>query len=113
MQPDAQPGLVGRSATAHLANCAGNRNEDVLKRHILLGLAVIAGILLGLAIAGTLKIERFLGGSNPETVASASLQSMREQQRLTAFTARFVAVVTSSRSRLGFESKKTTILPGL
>jgi hypothetical protein len=60
-----------------------------------------------------LKIERFLGGSNPETVASASLQSMREQQRLTAFTARFVAVVTSSRSRLGFESKKTTILPGL
>jgi hypothetical protein len=84
-----------------------------LKRIILLGLAVAAGIALGLAIAGSLNIGRFFGGTNPETVASASLQSMREQQRLTAFTARFVAVVTSTQSRLGLKSQKTTILPGL
>ncbi|MDB5721728.1 MAG: hypothetical protein JWP15_2346 [Alphaproteobacteria bacterium] len=80
---------------------------------MLIGLAMGAGILLGLLVAGSLRLDNWLGGPNPETVATASLQSMREQQRLTAFTARFVAVVTSSQSRLGLSSRKTTIMPGL
>jgi hypothetical protein len=76
-------------------------------------LAVVAGLLLGLAVAGSIRLPRLLGGPDPETVASASLQSMREQQKLTAFSARFVAVVTSSQSRLGLTSRKTMILPGV
>jgi hypothetical protein len=84
-----------------------------VKRYIGLGLAIGLGLLLGLAIAGSLAIPRWLGGPDPETVASASLESMREQQRLTAFTARFVTVVTSSQSRLGLTSRKTMIMPGL
>jgi hypothetical protein len=91
----------------------GAASEANLKRILLAGLAVAVGILLGLAIAGSLNIARWLGGPDPETVASASLQSMREQQRLTAFTARFVTVVTSSRTRLGITSRKTMIMPGL
>jgi hypothetical protein len=84
-----------------------------LKRSLLLGLAVGLGLLLGLLVAGSLKIGSWIGGPDPETVASASLQSMREQQRLTAFTARFVTVVISSQSRLGLTSRKTMIMPGL
>jgi hypothetical protein len=83
-----------------------------LKRLVLAGLGVAIGILLGLAIAGSLDMSRWFGGPDPETVASASLQSMREQQKLTAFTARFVTVVTSSQSRLGLTSRKTMIMPG-
>lgn len=84
-----------------------------MRRYLLLALALAGGLLLGLAIAGGLGIRNFLAGPDPETVASASLQSMREQQRLTAFTARFVTVVTSSQSRLGITSRKTMIMPGL
>nr|WP_253201460.1 DUF4230 domain-containing protein [Sphingomonas quercus] len=49
---------------------------------------------------------------DPETVASASLQGLREQNRLTPFAARFVAVVTSSQSRFGLSARKTMIMPG-
>lgn len=50
----------------------------------------------------------------PTTIAQASLQSMREQQRLTAFSARYVAVVTSTQERVGgaFQAQKTLIMPG-
>jgi len=50
----------------------------------------------------------------PQTIAQASLQSMREQQRLIAFSARYVAVVTSTQERLGglLEAQKTMIMPG-
>lgn len=50
----------------------------------------------------------------PETIAQASLQSMREQQRLTSLTARYVAVVTSTQERLGgiLKAQKTMIMPG-
>ncbi len=84
-----------------------------MSRRIGLVVAVVAGILLGLAIAASIRIGHLFGGPDPETVASASLRSMREQQRLTAFSARFVAVVTSSQSRLGLTSRRTMILPGL
>jgi hypothetical protein len=48
-----------------------------------------------------------------ETVATASLQGLREQARLTAFVARFVAVTTSEQTRFGLNAKQTMILPGL
>ena len=51
-------------------------------------------------------------GPTPETVVAASLQGLREQNVLVPFTARYVAVVTSTQSRLGLAAQKTLILPG-
>ena len=45
--------------------------------------------------------------------ARASLAGLREQNRLSAFAARFVAIVTSRQSMLGLSDEKTLILPGL
>ena len=50
---------------------------------------------------------------DPTTVARASLQAVREQNRLTPFVARFVAVVTSEQRRWPFSTRKTLIMPGL
>ena len=51
-------------------------------------------------------------GYDPETVVAASLQGLQEQNILVPFTARYVAVVTSTQSRLGLSAKKTLIMPG-
>jgi len=51
-------------------------------------------------------------GYEPETVVAASLQGLQEQNILVPFTARYVAVVTSTQSRLGLSAKKTLIMPG-
>jgi hypothetical protein len=50
---------------------------------------------------------------DPVTIATASLQAVREQAVLTPFAARFVAVVTSEQHRFGFSAKRTLIMPGL
>ncbi|TGX50459.1 DUF4230 domain-containing protein [Sphingomonas gei] len=52
-------------------------------------------------------------GPDPVTVAQASLQGLREQNRLSTFAARYVAVVTSKQSRLGMTAEKTLIMPGM
>lgn len=49
---------------------------------------------------------------DPVTIAAASLDGIREQQRLVPLTARYVAVVTSRVTRLGLTAQKTLILPG-
>jgi hypothetical protein len=58
--------------------------------------------------------DRIFGGPKPETIATASLESMRAQNRLTVFAARYVSVVTSEQQRLGglVSSERTLILPG-
>ncbi|MEO7277482.1 MAG: DUF4230 domain-containing protein, partial [Sphingomicrobium sp.] len=58
--------------------------------------------------------DRIFGGPSPTTIASSSLQSMRAQNRLTAFSARYVSVVTSDKPFLGglMNSRRTLILPG-
>jgi hypothetical protein len=50
---------------------------------------------------------------SPETIASASLQGIREQNRLSAFAANYAAVVTSEQQRFGLSAKKTLIMQGL
>jgi hypothetical protein len=76
--------------------------------------AVLVGLVLGAVLMGSLRLSSLFGkGPDPETVATASLQSMREQARLTPFAARFVAVVTSTQSRFGLSAKKTLIMPGM
>lgn len=52
-------------------------------------------------------------GPNAETVASASLQGIREQNRLSAFAANYAAVVTSEQRRFGLSARKTLIMQGL
>ena len=47
-----------------------------------------------------------------KTVVAVSLRGLQEQQRLAPFTARYVAVVTSSERKLGLSAQKTLILPG-
>ena len=77
--------------------------------------AVVVALLLGLVVGGALDIgRRLFGGPDPETVASSALQSMRAQNRLVPFVARYVSVVSSRQDRLGglVSSERTLILPG-
>ncbi len=77
--------------------------------------AVVAALLLGLVVGGALDIgKRLFGGPDPETVASSALQSMRAQNRLVPFVARYVSVVSSRQEQLGglVSSERTLILPG-
>jgi len=75
--------------------------------------AVIVALALGLVVGVTTGIaDRIFGGPNPKTIASASLESMRAQNRLVAFVARYVSVTTSTTSRFGLSAKRTLILPG-
>jgi hypothetical protein len=76
--------------------------------------ALLVGLVLGALVTGAIRIgSLFGGGPDPETIAAASLESMREQNRLTPFAARYVAVVTSSQSRFGLRAQKTLIMPGM
>jgi hypothetical protein len=77
--------------------------------------AVVVALILGLVVGGALDIgKRLFGGPDPETVASSALQSMRAQNRLVPFVARYVSVVSSRQERLGglVTSERTLILPG-
>lgn len=74
--------------------------------------------LMVLAAAGALwgfgqYVKHSTAGSDPVTIANASLQGLREQNRLSTFAARYVAVVTSEQSRLGLSARKTLIMPGM
>lgn len=71
--------------------------------------ALVLGVLLGMTSG---LVDRIFGGPNPKTIASASLELMRAQNRLIAFVARYVSVTTSETSRFGFSTKRTLILPG-
>jgi hypothetical protein len=77
----------------------------------MVAVALILGVMLGVT---TGVVDRIFGGPNPNTIASASLESMRAQNRLVAFVARYVSVVSSEQNRLGglISSERTLILPG-
>lgn len=84
-----------------------------MRRTGLILTALVAGVILGAVVMGAVRVSSWFGGGpDPQTVATASLQSMREQARLTPFSARFVAVVTSSQQRFGLTAQKTLIMPG-
>ncbi|QPQ55198.1 DUF4230 domain-containing protein [Allosphingosinicella flava] len=84
-----------------------------MRRSFILVLVLAAGLILGALLTSAFRLSSlFGGGPDPETIATASLQSVREQARLTPFVARYVAVVTSTQSRFGLNAQKTMILPG-
>lgn len=77
--------------------------------------AIAVAILVALAalmFAGARLADSIFGGPNPQTIASASLESMRAQNRLNVFAARYVSVTSSTTNRFGFSSERTLILPG-
>jgi hypothetical protein len=69
-------------------------------------------VLAGLIVWGVQRAGDFFRPADPESVASATLQAVREQARLVPFTADYVAVVTSSQRRFGLRAERTLILPG-
>jgi hypothetical protein len=76
----------------------------------LLGALVV--LVLVVAGSGWILWERWQRGPDPDTIVSASLQGLREQNILVPFTARYVAVVTSRQTTLGLAAQKTLIMPG-
>ena len=88
--------------------------EGRLNKPLVLAMVAVA-LLLGLLIGVSTGVaDRLFGGPNPKTIANASLQSMRAQNRLTVFAARYVSVVTSEEQRFGglVSSERTLIMPG-
>ncbi len=81
----------------------------LLPRLVLLAAAALLALAAWWAFSAWRDWQR---GYDPETVVAASLQGLQEQNVLVPFTARYVAVVTSTQSRLGLEAKKTLIMPG-
>ena len=76
--------------------------------------AVAAALLIGILIGGVAGLSKlvFGGGPDPQTIAPSSLESMRAQNRLVPFVARYVSVTSSRQSRFGFSAERTLILPG-
>jgi hypothetical protein len=88
--------------------------DSRLKNFVALA-AVAVALLLGVLLGVTTGIaDRIFGGPNPATIATASLESMRAENRLTVFAARYVSVVTSQEQKLGglVSSQRTLIMPG-
>lgn len=85
-----------------------------LRLRPLVWLGAIAALVVLAVAAVWMLADRVERGAAPETIVSASLQGLREQNRLSAFTASYVAVVTSTQRRLGvLSARKTLIMPGL
>lgn len=93
---------------------AGGVSHEELRNWAMRGAALAAPILFILAVWWAIDGFRSLrDGPAPETVASASLKGLREQNRLSAFAANYAAVVTSEQRRFGLSAKKTLIMQGL
>ena len=73
--------------------------------------ALVLGVLLGITSG---VADRIFGGPDARTIATSSLESMRAQNRLITFVARYVSVVSSEQERLGglVSTQRTLILPG-
>jgi hypothetical protein len=86
-------------------------DRDRIRLPLLIG-AVVVALLLGLALGGAGLLDRILGGPDPKAIATSSLESMRAQNRLSVFVARYVSVTSARQSRLGLSTERTLILPG-
>jgi len=67
------------------------------------------GLYFGLRAAA----DRFWRGPDPQVIASGSLEGLRQQNRLSALVANYVAVVTTTQHRFGLSAERTLIMPGL
>jgi hypothetical protein len=74
---------------------------------------LVAFLSLALLIGGAVWWAKRQISPPVETIVASSLDSLHEQNRLSAFAARFVTVVTSRKEQLGFAAEKTLILPAM
>lgn len=75
------------------------------------GLAIVSLFLFG----GLWLVQSWIKARvdpDPVTIATASVAGLREQNKLSAFQASYVAVVTSTQTRLGLSTERTLIMPG-
>jgi len=86
-------------------------DRDRIRLPLLIGAVVIA-LLLGLVLGGAGLVGKLFGGPDAKVIATSSLESMRAQNRLVVFVARYVSVTSAQTSRLGFSTQRTLILPG-
>lgn len=77
-------------------------------KRLIIGLALLIAF-----VTGAVLLVKARWSPSVETVVASSLQGLKEQNRLSAFAAQFVTVVTSQQSRFGLSAKKTLILPGM
>jgi Protein of unknown function (DUF4230) len=70
-------------------------------------------LALALLIGGVLWWTKRQISPPVESIVASSLESLHEQNRLTAFAARFVTVVTSRKEQMGFAAEKTLIIPAM
>ena len=84
-----------------------------LKKPLALAMVAVA-LVLGVLIGISTGLADSIFGPSPKSIANASLQSMRAENRLTVFAARYVSVVTSEQQHLGglVSAERTLILPG-
>ena len=69
-------------------------------------LTITALITIFFVGVGSITSRVFGGGPDPQTIASSSLEGLREQNTLIPFSARFVAVITSTQRRFGLSARK-------
>jgi len=78
----------------------------------LVALGIVVALVVGVVLGISAGLADKIFGPNPKTIATSSLQAMRAENRLIAFEARYVSVVTTDRSSFGLSAERTLILPG-
>ena len=78
----------------------------------LVALGIVIALMLGALLGTWTGIAEKIFGPNAKTIATSSLQAMRAENRLIAFEARYVSVVTTDKSSFGLSAERTLILPG-
>lgn len=86
-------------------------SRDNIRLPLLIGAVVIA-LLVGVALGGAGLVGSLFAGPDGRSIATSSLESMRAQNRLIVFAARYVSVTSARKNRLGFSTQRTLILPG-
>jgi hypothetical protein len=85
-------------------------NTNRIRTPLLIG-AIVVALLIGLLLGGAGVIGSMFG-ADPKAIATSSLESMRAQNKLDVFVARYVSVTSAKESRLGFSTERTLVLPG-
>lgn len=85
--------------------------DSKVRIQIVIG-AVLLALLIAILVAGAGLVDRIFSGPDPKAIATSSLESMRAQNRLVVFAARYVSVTSARQSRLGLSAERTLILPG-
>jgi FAD/FMN-containing dehydrogenase len=78
----------------------------------LVALGIIVALVVGVVLGISAGLADKIFGPNAKTIATSSLQAMRAENRLIAFEARYVSVVTTDKSSFGLSAERTLILPG-